>query len=383
MKKKLKTLLLTIVLGVIAFGLTGCGGTTVDLNKYVTIDVTGYDSMGQVNVTFDEKAFEEDYKGKIVAKINEQGGEAAMMSLELQCGAEPYAVMRNYCIKYTVDKTSGLSNGDVIKIVWDCKDENAKKFFNCNLKYSNIEYKVKELTEAASFNPFEYVTVDIEGIAPDGYVTITPNYDRKEMQYLSFSADKTNGLSNGDTVVVTANVQGNVEGFVQQFNSIPSPASMEYTVKGLTAYVTSVAEIDETTLNAMKQQAEDVYKASWVKLNGNMDGLQALTYLGYYFLSKKENAYTSENNQMYMVYKVDYTYEGESYPHYVFIKFKNLSIDEAGKCVVDLNNYDEVTHKWSVAWWMWFYGYETLDELYNECVVAEMNEYTYESSMVE
>lgn len=381
----MRALLLTSILGATVFGLTGCGGTSINLNEYISIEVSGYDSMGQANVTFDRKAFEEDYGDKIKAKIDEQGGDAAMMSLDLQFGGEPYSVMLNYCTDYEVDKTSELSNGDVIKVTWDCEDENAKDYFNCSLKYSDIEYKVEGLEEISTFNPFEFVTIDVTGIAPNGSVTITPNYDKKEMQYLTFSTDKFGGLSNGDTVVVTANIQGGVDSFVQQFNSIPSPVTMEYTVEGLTSYVTSSSEIDETTLNSIKQQAEDVYKANWFNLEGSMDGLQGMTYIGNYFLSKKEAMAINEANQLYMVYKVDCSYDGVSYPHYVYIKFGSLSVDEAGNGAVDLSSYELTNNQWEPtgSWMFYYYGYGTLDELYNDCVVSKMDVYTFENNVVE
>ncbi len=383
MKNKMKTLLLMGVLGAAVFGLTGCGSTTVDLNEYITIEVSGYNSLGEAQVSFDYEAFEEDYGDKIKAKIDEN--EMTSMSVDLHFGGDPHTVMLNYCTDYEVDKTSELSNGDVIKLVWDCEDEDAKKYFNCNLEYSDIEYTVEGLEEIGTFNPFDYVTVDIAGIAPDGTVTITPDYDKPEMQYLSFSADKSSGLSNGDTVVVTAEIQCDIDSFTEQFESIPSPVSMEFTVEGLTSYASSVADIDGTTLDSIKQQAEDAYKARWVELEGNMDGLQGLTYIGNYFLYKKEGMSGEETNQIYMVYKVDCSLSGTAYPHYVYVKFSDISVDEAGNGVVDLSQYEFVENKWQPtgSWMFYYFGYGTLDELYNDCVVSQIDAYAYENNVVE
>lgn len=385
MKKKMRTLLFAIILGAAVLGLTGCGGSTVDLNEYVNFEVSGYDSMGQAYVSFDYRAFEEDYGDKIKANISNQGGDATKMSLELQFGEEPYSVMLNYCMDYEVDKTTGLSNGDVVKLVWDCKDENAKNYFNCTLKHSDIEYKVEGLEEIATFNPFDYLTVDITGIAPYGSVTFTPDYDKPEMQYLSFSADKSSILSNGDTVVVTANIQGGLDGFIQQFNAIPSPVSKEFLVEGLESYVTATAQIDETTMSAIKQQAEDAYKAFWVNLEGNMDGLHAFEYLGNYFMSRKPNAWTDEANQLYLVYKVEAVWDGASYPHYVYVKFADITADETGNCTVDLNDYEIVSEKWyPTGSWMFYYcGYGTLEELYNDRIVSKIDVYSYENNVTE
>ena len=385
MKKRLRGLLLTGILGATVFGLTGCGGTTVNLNEYMTVEVSGYNTMGEAVVSFDYDAFEEDFGEKIEAKIDKQGGDAGLMSLELQFGEEPYKVMLRYCADYEVDKISQLSNGDVVKIVWDCEDENAKEFFNCTLNYSNIDYKVEGLEELPYFNPFDFATVEFTGIAPNGSVAITPDLNKKEIQYLSFYADINSGLSNGDTVVVTANIQGGVDSFAQQFSSIPSPLTMEYQVSGLPSYVASVAELDETTLNALKQQAEDVYKARWIQLEGNMDGLQELKYIGNYFLCKKEGMTWTDENQIYMVYKVDCSWDGVNYPHYVYVKFTNISVDEAGNGIVDMSECELVENTWEPTgeWSFYYYGYGTLDDLYNDCVVSQIDRFTCENNIAE
>ncbi len=386
MKKKLKGLLLAGVLGGIVVGLTGCGSTTVDLNKYLTVEVSGYNTMGEAVVTFDKEAFKEDFGETIEAKIDKQGGDAGLMSMELQFGYEPYDVMLRYCADYEVGKISELSNGDVVKVVWDCEDENAKEFFNCTLKHSDIEYKVEGLTELDSFNPFDFATVEFTGIAPNGSVTITPDLNKKEMQYLSFNADKNWGLSNGDTVVVTAGIQGGVDSFAQQFSSIPSPLTMEYQVKGLPSYAASVAELDEYTMAALKQQAEDAFNARWIQLEGNTDGLEELKYIGNYFLCKKEGMTWTDENQIYLVYKVDCSWDGEHYPHYVYVKFSNISVDEAGKGVVDMSKYELADDRWSPTgnvWELYYYGYGTLDEIYNTYVASQVDKFTFENNITE
>ena len=386
--KKLKQVLLACMLGIVVFALSGCGSTTIDLNKYVTIEAEGYDSMGTVKCTFDGEAFEKDYDGKIKANVkSSDGGTAAEIALELGLGEEVVDVFLDYCVYYQLDKRSELSNGDVVNLKWDCEDEDAKKYFNVQLKYSDIPYTVKGLTEVGTFDPFEYVSVEFSGASPTGTAAISQNYDKAEMQYISISADKSSGLSNGDKVTVTASVQGSVNNFVEQFGVIPSPLSKEFTVEGLPAYVTSSSEIDESTLNAMKQQAEDVYTANWYNLEGSMDGLKELTYVGNYFLSKKDGA-RGDENLIYLIYKVGAEFEGEIYPLYHFIKFSNIMVSGDGSCTVDLNNHETATHRYNIDppegyISVYYYGYETLDELYGDCVLSQIDSYTFENNVAE
>lgn len=390
---KNKILLTAMVLGSM-LSMVGCKdgsildkSTTIDLNKYISIEVSGYNSKGEAEVSFDYDAYAEDYKDKIEVKVEEGKDNNLELNLELNMGEKPYEALRGNCFSYDVDKESELSNGDVITISWDCDEKSAKNYFDCNLKYSDIEYKVEGLEELESFNPFDYVEVDITGVSPSASVTVTPDLDKKEMQYISFTVDKKDGLSNGDTVVVTANVD-DVDEFAKNFNSLPDPVSKEFTVEGLGSYVTSVSEIDEAGLDAMKKQAEDVYKAHWVELEGNLDGLHNLTYIGNYFLSAKKSGVYKDENYIYMVYKVDASYEGVSYPHYMYIRFNNIAVDEAGKCEVDLSKYEETSNEYYVIDngffdRVWYYGYGTLDDLYNDCVVKKIDKYTYENNITE
>ena len=386
--KKLKQVLLACMLGIVVFALSGCGSTTIDLNKYVTIEAEGYESMGTLRYTFDHEAFEKDYDGKIKADVkSSDGGTAAMIALELGLGEEVADVFLNYCVGYQLDKRSELSNGDVVNFKWNCEDDDAEKYFNVQLKYSDIQYTVKGLTEVGTFDPFEYVSVEFSGASPSGTAAITQNYDKTEMQYISISADKNSGLSNGDKVTVTASVQGSVDNFVEQFGSIPSPLSKEFTVEGLPAYATSSSEIDVSTLNAMRQQAEDVYTANWIKNEGSMDGLKGLTYVGNYFLCKKDGA-RGDENCIYLVYRVDAEFEGEIYPHYHFIKFSNIMVSGDGSCTVDLNNHETATHRYNIDppegyISVYYYGYETLDELYGDCVLSQIDSYTFENNVAE
>lgn len=390
MNKKKTMLLLVTIIGLMLFGIVGCNkgskssdkSVTIDLNKYMSVNVTGYNSMGTAEVSFDYDAFEKDYKDKIKAKTN--NGNDEEINLELKLGTKPMSVFNNYCVGYEADKTSELSNGDVIKITWNCDDESAKSYFGCKLKYSDIEYKVEGLEEIATFDSFEYVKVEFEGAAPYGKVNIKADTEKKEMQYVEFSVDKEYDLSNGDKVVVTANVK-NIDRFIEEFNAIPNPSSKEYTVEGLPTYAKSMSDFSEDAFNEIKSKAEEIYKAKWQKLEGNMDGLKNLTYVGNYFLTKKEENGILNANQIYMLYKVDAEFEGKTYPHYIFIKFVDVAINAEGNCEADFNNYEEVSNRYKPTgdWGFYYFGYGTLDDLFNDTVGKVTNSYLYDKNITE
>lgn len=402
--KKLKQMLLVCMLGIVVLALSGCGSTTIDLNKYLTIEAEGYNSMGTLKCTFDYEAFERDYDGKIKTNVkSNDGGTASEIALELTFGAEIVDVFLDYCVYYQPDKRSELNNGDVVNIKWDCEDEDAKKYFNVQLKYSDIQYTVKGLTEVGTFDPYEYVSVEFSGISPDGTAAISQNYDKTEMQYISVSTDKSSGLSNGDKVAVTASVQGSVDDFVERFGVIPSPLSKEFTVEGLPSYVSSVSEINVGTLDAMKQTVEDAYRdlvdnrddGWWVYWGRDpRDELVSFTYLGNYFLVRKDTVTRNPENSLYLVYKVDVilynpddrTSSGEVGSLYYFAKYDNLSLNGDGTLAVDLDNYQTPSRSCylsSDGYWTGteFDGYYSLDDLYEDCVESVQDDYTFENNV--
>jgi hypothetical protein len=99
---------------------------SINLNKYVTISVEGYNNSGEAVMEFDFDKFEEDYEEKL--------------------GAASYFIY--YAIDGEFDKAYDLSNGDVITYKWDCDDDFALEMYGMKLKYSDIKYKVKNLKEA-------------------------------------------------------------------------------------------------------------------------------------------------------------------------------------------------------------------------------------------
>jgi len=181
--KKIKFMFLVGTILLAMFMFTGCGSTTVDLNKYMTIEVTGYDSRGTAKYTFDRKSFIEDYSDKI--KINSKKS-SDTASLGLMLDMSPAELLLDSCVKYELDKSKELSNGDVVTLKWNCEDNLAKENFNVKLKYSDIKHKVSELKEVDKFNPFDYVEVSFSGISPNVKVTITQIMNSRKCNILAF-----------------------------------------------------------------------------------------------------------------------------------------------------------------------------------------------------
>lgn len=393
--KKIKGLLLLGMIAAAMFALTGCGKTTVNLNKYITIQCEGYDSLGTASYTFDYEAFEKDYSGKIKLSTKDSN---EMKMLVLLSGESSEELLLDMCVSQSLDQAKNLSNGDTITLKWNCEDEMANEYFNCKLNYSDITYTVSGLKEAEKFNPFDYVEVSFSNTEPYISATITPNYDQQEMQYIKFTADKADHLSNGDTITITASISGSVDTFVENYGVVISETERTYTVEGLPRYVTDVAEIPADIMEAMSAKGEEVFRAYVASNWSKPENLISVTYIGNYFLSSKpveaggwarDKMYWTEN-YLYLIYKITATNPDleETVEFYYYINYADIEIQPDGTCSVDINTYTVPDTGWfsmetfSVGGYT-YVGYADLETLKKNKVTERINDYEYTSSVQE
>ena len=166
---------------------------TVNLNKYVDISFEGTDGEGTARAEFNTSAFIADYGTKIQYRTGVDWLDQAATLL-----STPAALLKDSCINGSLDKTSGLSNGDEVVYAWNCDDMTADKYFDVKLKYSDIKVKVKGLSERDSEDSVKETDTlpDLSGEEPAD--AVPPD------QSGNVSIDKTD-----DTPPVTAN--GNSE----------------------------------------------------------------------------------------------------------------------------------------------------------------------------
>ena len=383
MLKQKKGLLLICVVCVMFFALTGCGKKTVKLNDYVNFSVDGYDSMGTLSYEFDYDTFKKDYAGKIkISSNNKEMSEIGILS-----GMDIEELMLDMCVDKSIDKTTELSNGDVVTLKWNCEDVDAEEYFNVKLDYSDITYTVSGLKEVGRFNPFDYVKVSFDGISPDGKVTVIPDSNKDEMQYINFSIDKNSGLKTGDTITVTASISGSAESFIEKYGAVLDKTEETYTVDGLARYITDISDIPEDMYNKMDKPLQDVLNSDFASWEN--EKLNAMDLLGTYTITLKDGMSESPNNYVYFVYKV--TAENDKsdgeFSYYWYGYFTDVLILTDGTCTVDLSSYKVVnkSYLWSDEVIKFggyrYYGYTDLDSLFNKQVVSKIEKYEYKSTI--
>lgn len=134
---------------------------TIDLNKYVTFETTGYNGYGNVYPQIDWEKIQKKYDSrlKFTKEFEEQYGKNTD-------SISPVAVLQSY-VSVEMKSDSNLSNKDKVKYNWNVNKDYAK-YVKCNLKYKNKTYKVKGLEEVKTFDAFKDLQVSFNGISPGG-----------------------------------------------------------------------------------------------------------------------------------------------------------------------------------------------------------------------
>lgn len=376
--RKLKGILLFGLMVIAMLCVAGCGGTTVDLNKYVKIETSGYDSMGSVNYSFDYDSFEKDYSGKIKLDSKE---------LELLFGGSAERVLIESCVSHSFDKENNLSNGDVVTLHWNCDDDTASKDFKVKLKYSDIEYTVKDLQEVKTFDPFEFITVTFSGIAPKGTVEIKKDENKEELNGINFTCKNNNSLSEGDTVTVEATLQLGEDAFVEKYGCAISETTKDYTVSGLDKAVSDVSEIPDDIYEKMDKQLQDTFKADFADYGAEYGKIKSMENIGNYILNAKKESNAYINNYVYFVYKVTVEKGGDTFSYYWYGGYTDVLLLADGTCTVNIGDYT-TSDSWNDGESFekkddYYTGCLQTETIFNNVVTTKLDEYEYKSTITE
>ena len=263
---------------------------------------------------FDRQAFYKDYAGKIKYEAPEGYGE---MDDNTIC-----EMFLNACVYGQLNETSDLSNGDEVQYIWSCNDSAADTQFHVKLSYKDMTEKVEGLEEPEEVDPFEHVEMVYSGTAPYGSASVNVNGDEDYLYDISFEVSPSSGLSNGDTVTVTASGYSGDDALLGSYGFTLSNTESSFTVEGLAKYVTSLEEVSDDALAQMQAQSEDVIRADEARGNAENVTLDNLTYMGSYLLSAKNpDSVYGAFDMLYMVYRKDLTfhYDEEGFHRYTVL----------------------------------------------------------------
>ena len=365
--------------------------TKVNLDKYISVDFTGYDGYGKADVHFDSEAFLKDYRKKI--KLKKKGD---LLTSAVMEGYTPEAFLNDYYLSgnWKLDGVDGkYKNGDKVHLSWKIDKDKIEETFRVKIKDAGKEFEVKGLDKVEKFDAFENLSIEYSGTAPNGMADLEGKGIMDGSKGLYFSADKMDGLSNGDEITVKIEPENALEAFIQKTGKAPKETEKQFKVEGLPAYIDSASAINEENLNNIKSEMEDNIKSSVAK-EGDSVQLIGTEYQGYYFLKAKNKNYGIQN-VFYPVYKVTVRITLPSkgfvqdYSYYVSASLQNIMDEGNGKVTIDTTDMDTVYHTFEIDTdpgnWLSnrFYldGFESLDSLRKEVVTKQLSNFKVEEKI--
>lgn len=365
---------------------------TVNLDNYVTIDYSGYDTMGTAYVTLDESAFLADYKDKIKIRDAYSNTISDFIVDNNYVSAAAVLLYSGY-LQASLDTDTDLTNGDTVTVVWDCEDELVETYFNVNLKHSETEYTVSGLQEIETVDVFEGIEVEFSGTAPDVSAEVVST--NGWLDTWDYTLSPKVGMENGDTITVSISDDA-AETLLETYGVVPESQTTQVTVSGVDYYATSLDDITEEALAEMQAQSEDEFNASEVATWAAWDediSLTSMEYVGCYFLHIKDYDAWSDTNYIYLVYKITAKQQDTEHSYYWFTRFTDGIVQTDGTFSIDYRDYDTPSNSFYFnpetddgnyyIYGCYYSGYEDLDSLLNENVISKTNLYTYESSIEE
>lgn len=359
---------------------------TVNLNRYLVPEFTGYNDYGYANIHIDMEKFVKDHGERLTDYVG-TGDEYAAAEQFLQD-----------VVYGRPSKDVRLSNGDTVKYLWECNDKGAVERYNCKLKYKTREFTVKDLPDPTEFDPFAGMEVEFRGIAPYGRAEIAGECSHAAAEDLYFDLDNYYDLSEGDTVTMTFGLRGYygdedeiIEYLAGNYGLIPETMTKEFTVSGLDRYMTSPAELSAEAKADIDAKAEEVFVNNYLHSDGTFLGM---TNCGAYVIIDEDG----DDNEVMAVYQVqihhEYSRKGNEYSadstFYWCIKFYDVLTNGAGVTTIDVDYWDVpyyyynidsgVSSGWGNKTWE-YRGFSTTEEL--EQFVSDQygDYYTWQSNV--
>ena len=184
---------------------------TIDLDKYVSFESTGYEGSGDVYAQIDWQKVEKKYGSRLsfTKEFKEQYGIGAD-------SVSPVDVLQSF-ISVEVESDSNLSNNDKVKYKWNINKEYSQ-YVKCRLKYKDGSYKVEGLEEVKSFDAFKDLDVKFNGTEPSGYVTW--DYKGSGLTAADFQCEDYETLKNGDKIKIYLD-KSKADEYSANFGKIP------------------------------------------------------------------------------------------------------------------------------------------------------------------
>lgn len=183
--KKAIGLVLVLVLLVAAF--SGCGGKSLDVFSYITVEYAGLNGTGTANV-----------------ELSDEFENVLFTAAGYEDGADPFQYLALYGgFDYEITPNEGLSNGDKVTVRLETNDEILKQY-KISFKSKEQEFTVEGLQEGKNIDLFADVELVLEGASPFLTVRAESRSADSFLKSVNYKIEDSRNRRIGDEVVVVA-----------------------------------------------------------------------------------------------------------------------------------------------------------------------------------
>lgn len=269
---------------------------SVKIAEYVEITLKGYNSKGTASAMLKHDPFCE----ALFTALNTDKDNAS--------DSVKAKVNNIYnSIKVVLDRDTGLSNGEKIKISFEVS-KSILESVNIDFDTTGYETEIKQLSPLNEINPFDYISLEFEGITGEGTVKVVIDEGQELFQYLYVNVSKNSEIKIGDTITCSIS-QEYVDIFLNDNGIVLTETSKEYVVgdNDLATYVSDMSELDNSVVTDMNNIAVQKINEAYTAKKGQLENFD---YYGAYILCPKEGM--AGKNGIYIVYKGDVKYPHNS-----------------------------------------------------------------------
>lgn len=233
-----------------------------------------------------------------------------------------------------------------------------------NTRIEELKSKKEAVQAEESVDPFENLKVVTEKFEPFGIISGISGTSRvKGIEYI---ADKTDHLSNGDVITITAKAKKGYKWTRDTFS---------YTVSGLDTIVTSDSMISDddrqTLIDFGTQKLRDVWASIQKEVSDRKVTYEIEPYKNYFGAIKELN-FLGESGFIFLAYRVDFEVDGTQGFVYQLVEIPNTFIRPDGTLRA---SYDEASALYHGSVWMADFGIDEICLFEGFRSVLEMEAY--------
>lgn len=270
---------------------------------------------------------------------------------------------------------AGCSGGKDINNLTDKDIENA---------LGGIDNNTPTASTPKELDPFETLELSFSDVSPFGRVknvdVVYGKLTNGGSSAVNYKPDVTNGLKNGDTVTVTAELKSS---YADKY--VLTSTKKEFIVEGLPSYPEKLADIPKETMEKMDKTFRDGYN-SFVEKN-NYGTIKNMELIGNYMLFTNSTAVPDgAANYIYFVYKVTVDFSKvdaslSNKEYYWCAYYNNVIAEPDGTISADYDDLHMGAMDYFVADVWQIESCEDLDTLFNKNVASKADKYTYETTV--